>query len=93
MMVVQEWIKADFKSDFHIWGIEPTVNRALKFASADNIINEVNGDFILTDKGKKLYNLIKVDNELFHFEKIFLTGLGKNTITEQKVKELTNKFF
>ena len=91
-MTVQQWIKNDFKSELHIWGIEPTVNRALKFATADHLINDLGGDFALTDRGEKLYRLIMKDKELFNLEKRFLTDLGKNTITEQKIKELTNKF-
>jgi hypothetical protein len=84
IQTVQEWINHDFKSDFHIWGVEPTVNRALLFAAADGFIVNSGNEYILTDRGMTLFKLIKDNKELFTIEKAFLEKIGKNGVTEQK---------
>jgi hypothetical protein len=90
---VQSWIQDDFKNDFHIWGISPTVNRALAYATADDIVENRGGEIILKNKGEQFFKLIKTDPELFNTEIVFLNSIGKNGITEQRIKNLTAKFF
>ncbi len=92
-VTVQEWVKNNFKSDFHVWGIEPTVNRALIFASADGIITDEGSHFILTQKGIDFFKIIMSDEELFANEKSFLKAIGKSIITEQRITELSSKFY
>lgn len=89
--VVREWIKKNFQNDFHIWGIEPTVNRALLFASADNFLKDDGGSFVLTDRGTNFVKSIIKDNELFIEEKKFLSEIGKGVITEIKISELSKQ--
>jgi len=91
--IVTGWIQDKFSSHLHIWGIEPTVNRALIFAAADNLIENVGADFIITSKGRNLAKVILQDKELFVREKEFLSTIGKNTITESQITQLANKFF
>jgi hypothetical protein len=93
LTVVQGWIKNDFKNEFHIWGVEPTVNRALRFAVADGLIDDQGGEFVLTDRGISLAKIMNKDKELFVNEKLFLESLGKNGVTEQRIKDLSQKFF
>lgn len=92
MSTVNDWIKNNFNKDFHIWGIEPTVNRAIVFAAAEQLIEDSGGDYSLTSKGENLSKLIQKDKLLFPSEKAFLVGVGKNTITELRIKELMSKF-
>lgn len=89
--VVKEWIKADFKNDIHIWGIEPTINRAIVFAVGDRFIEERDGQYLLLDCGRNLAKLIHKQKDLFIIEKAFMTHIGKNTITEQKINDLASK--
>lgn len=88
---VKEWIKRDFKNDFHIWGIEPTVNRALSFAKADNFLKEEGGSFELTERGIVLVKSIMKDKEVFVEEKVFLLDIGKTEITENKINQLSKQ--
>lgn len=90
--IVREWISSGFSNHLHVWGIEPTVNRALSFAVADGLINSVGGNFIITEKGTTLVQTINIDKALFSKEKAFLNAIGKGVITEQKIKELADKF-
>ncbi|WP_261511692.1 hypothetical protein [Chryseobacterium paludis] len=91
--IVNGWIGDKFSSHLHIWGIEPTVNRALTFATADDLIENIGADFVITFKGKELAKAILKDKELFVREKEFLSAIGKNTITESQITQLSNKFF
>lgn len=89
--IVKGWIKNNFKNDFHIWGIEPTVNRALVFASADNLIKDDGGVFALTERGTALVKSIIKDKETFADEKAFLEEIGKTEITEGKINDLSKQ--
>lgn len=92
-LTVHGWIRNKFSNHLHIWGIEPTVNRALTFAVSDDLIENEGADFIITAKGKDLVKAILKDKELFIREKEFLSGIGKNTITESQISQLAKKFF
>src|ERR1044072_8165387 len=52
--VVQSWINNNFRNDFHIWGISPTVNRALEYAIWDGFIENIGGHIKLTERGVQL---------------------------------------
>ena len=93
IQTVEEWIKTNFKSDYHIWGVEPTVNRALLYGKGEGLIENILGDYALTEKGLRFYKAIKDNKDLFEEEKAFLESIGKNGITEQRIKDLTSKFF
>jgi len=92
LLQVQQWLKNDFRSDFHIWGVEPTVNRALIYAVAEGFVSLNDGGYSLTAHGITLYKLMKKDKELFKEEKAFLENIGKNGISEQRIKDLSSKF-
>ena len=49
-----------------------------------------NGSVKLTDKGKKIAEIVWEDKEIFLFEKKFLTQLG-SSMTETLVKKITGK--
>jgi len=85
-------MRNNFRSDYHIWGVEPTVNRAVTYAIAEGLIALNDGDYLLTDQGMNLYKLMKKDKDLFQLEKSFLGSIGKNGISEGTIKELSKKF-
>ncbi len=90
---VRQWIKVDFNLDFHIWGIEPTVNRALHLAAADELIIEEKGLYQIAPKGRNLIKLMFTDIAIYLDERKFLNELGKATITEGKIQSLSGKLF
>ena len=92
MAAVMQWVTNDFKNDYHIWGVEPTVNRAVTYAVAEGLVSQIDGEYMITEKGIALYKMIRKDKEIFQKEKEFLNFLGKNGITEQRVKVLSSKF-
>ncbi|WP_312104024.1 hypothetical protein [Pygmaiobacter massiliensis] len=68
---------------------DPSVNRAVSFAIADElIIQAANGKYVLTDKGKLLVSEIEKDSEVLVVEKQDLSSLSKK-LTEEKIKRLS----
>ncbi len=90
---VREWVKTNFTADFHIWGVEPTVNRALLLAISDKMIREEKGGFVIEPRGLSYVQLILDEKMMVADEREFLVELGKNSITEAKIKELSLKMF
>ena len=67
---------------------DPAVNRAVKYAIADGVmLQQVNGLFKLTTKGKSFADAIKKESDLMVSEKYFLNDLS-NKLTEDKIKNL-----
>ncbi len=86
------YVKSNFQTDFSVWGIEPTLNRALQIAVAEKICTYSNGKYILTLKGNEYYNLFSKDDEILSVEKEFLNRIGKSKITDNRLKQLSNKW-
>ena len=56
---------------------DPSVNRAINYALADNLITrQANGNFKLTTKGKFLVEQINLDECLMVAEKLYLRTIG-----------------
>ncbi|SEA14308.1 hypothetical protein SAMN05192529_10918 [Arachidicoccus rhizosphaerae] len=89
---VKGWIKDNFSSHLYIWGIEPTVNRALLFAVSNELVKNIGPDFLITTKGNDLVKAITRDKELYNREREFLSSIGKNKITELQINKLASKF-
>lgn len=71
------------KSTYMIIRFDPSVNRAIKFAVADNLICQIkNGSFRLTEKGKQLIKEINRDETLLVNEKQYLSGVSKKLTNE-----------
>ena len=69
--------------------IDPAVNRALTYAVAYGfIMQQQNGNYKLTDQGKKFAERIKLAGDLMVTEIIELTELSKR-LTESRIKKLT----
>ena len=75
------------KMGFMLVRFDPAVNRALKYAIADNLIIQLkNGTFKLSGNGKDFVKKIESEDLLFE-EKIFLNRLGLG-LTNEKVERL-----
>ncbi|MGD9679201.1 MAG: hypothetical protein AB7V16_12745 [Vulcanibacillus sp.] len=82
----------NFSDPFFVIRFDPSVNRTILFALFDGlIIQQNNGLFKLTEKGKLLSGLIKEDLNVFIGEKLFLQDIS-NTLTEAKIKNLKTKW-
>ncbi len=77
---------------FFVVRFDPSVNRTILFAIFDGLImQQNNGLFKLTDKGKSLTSLIKGDPNVFITEKQFLQDISY-ILTETKIKDLKTKW-
>ena len=67
---------------------DPSVNRAVKYAIADNLLIQLkNGTFRLSDKGKQFILEIEKDNNLLSNEKQYLDKYSKR-LTNDKIDVL-----
>ncbi len=89
---LRDFINSNFTNDFSVWGIEPTLNRALHISVAEEICSYSNGNYTLTEKGNELYELIANDVEILSFEKTYLSQIGKNKITDSRLNKITAKW-
>lgn len=86
MKVLQEYLQD--KLPYMIVRFDPAVNRAIKFASADGLICQLqNGKFRLSEKGKAFVLEIEKDKELMVSEKQYLNEYGKK-LTDDKVETI-----
>ena len=93
MKELHSYITSNFQTEFSVWGIEPALNRALQLAVAEGICDIIDGkNYKLTEKGDKFFEMIKADKELFDSEKYFLSYVGKNHITDNRIKAMTQKW-
>jgi hypothetical protein len=88
---VRDWVYNNFQTDFSIWGIEPTLNRGIQYAIAEEMIRHVSDKFELTEKGINFFNLIKKEKDLLKPEKDFLNIIGKK-ITDDEILNLAQKW-
>lgn len=90
---LRRFIESNYKSDLSVWGIEPTLNRALQLAIAEKICEVIEGKkYKLTKKGNRFFEQINADSELLDKEKAFLVFIGKNTITDSRITAMTQKW-
>lgn len=93
MTELRNFVLSNFTNDFSIWGIEPTLNRALQFALAERICELEGGKiYKLGLRGEEFYKAIAADEELFSKEKEFLLFIGKNKITDKRISFMTQNW-
>ena len=86
-------IENGFQDEFAVWGVDPSLNRALQLAVAENICEIQNGKkYKLTHKGNKFFEMIESDKFLFDIEKSFLINVGKKSITDRLLESITKKW-
>ncbi|MDD4641809.1 MAG: hypothetical protein PHF92_10705 [Bacteroidales bacterium] len=79
-------------SDLSVWGIEPTLNRALHIAVADDFCSYKNANYKLEDKGLEFAKKIEDEGDILIDEIELLKQIGKRGITEKSIQDLTNKW-
>jgi hypothetical protein len=78
----------EIKGEVILARFDPSINRAIDFALAENLIlRQKNGLFKLTKKGSIYINEIINDKDIFLFEKVNLEDIGLK-LTEEKVEQL-----
>ncbi|MDE5422121.1 hypothetical protein L3073_07865 [Ancylomarina sp. DW003] len=90
--VLLSFVESNFKTDFSVWGIEPTLNRALQIATAEKYCSYSKGTYKLEEKGFMFCDKIEEDEEILFDEISLLKKIGKKKITDKKLKELTNQW-
>ncbi|WP_306540542.1 hypothetical protein [Dysgonomonas sp.] len=89
--IVIKWINDGFKTELPVWGIEPTLNRGLQYAIAEDICQYEKGKYELTNRGKGLFIAINSDKELLYKEKIILEAIGKK-ISDDRITNLSKQW-
>ena len=71
---------------------EPAVNRAIEYALSDEfIVQQKNGTYKLTQKGRLLATKIEEDKTIFQYEKLVLEKVGLN-LTEEKIRTISERW-
>lgn len=79
-------------SDLTVWGIEPTLNRALQIAVADEFCSYKNANYKLESKGLEFVKMIEDSGDILIEEIALLKQIGKRGITEKSIQDLTTKW-
>lgn len=95
MEVIQKFVDSKKKTKTPYWCIDPALNRALKYAVADNICTieaktDKNNRYTLSEKGIALATAINNDTELMIKEKEFLSYIGLK-LSDETVLNLTTR--
>lgn len=69
------------------WGFDPALAIALRFAIAENLVEEEQDSYKISELGSQLSKKIMLDNSLFSDEKSFLVSI-KKSITEGMVSSV-----
>ena len=86
------FISDPLNSELSVWGIEPTLNRALHIAVADNFCSYQKANYKLEEKGIEFIKKIEEDGDILTDEIALLKQIGKRGITEKSIQNLTNKW-
>lgn len=71
---------------------DPALNRALEYALADElVIQQGNGTYKLSVRGKELAEKISEDKEILCSEKIILSEISSK-LSEEKIKEISERW-
>lgn len=85
MNALQNYVNG--KIGYIIVRFDPVVNRAIKYAIADNLVEQLkNGTFKLTENGKKLIKKVE-EEDIMAREKKFLDELGSK-LSNEKIERL-----
>ena len=74
---IEHLIQGNYLAESIPLRFDPSVNRAINYALADNLITrQVNGNFKLTTQGKLLVEQINSDESVMSAEKLYLRSIG-----------------
>ena len=93
--ILQKIIAKELLPEAAIVRVDPSINRAIDYAFAENFIeferkrNELKSDIQLAPKGKSLAIAIKNERDIFRVEKEFMNAIGKklNKVLVKKMFE------
>jgi len=90
---ILEYIKSPNKAVLEVWTFEPSLNRALHFAQAENLIEMImpQGHYGLTERGHKFADILTDNNLVLLQEKLFFNTI-KYSITETLVQDISKKW-
>ncbi|PZR25887.1 MAG: hypothetical protein DI535_16400 [Citrobacter freundii] len=91
ILAIRRALELNDVSRISSWGAEPALNKALKLGVAEGLFSLHEDKYTLSDSGKTLGEKIEADESVFAQEKELLHFMGKKTITEAFIKDLTNK--
>jgi len=91
MQVTLNFVQEKGKQDFKIWSMEPSLNRALHYATAQGFYQQKNGKYELTETGESFINSIEDLDQVFKNEKLFLQQIGKS-MSESKINALAKEW-
>jgi hypothetical protein len=88
-----EYVKSPSGVTLDVWTFEPSLNRALHFAQAENLIEMVlpQGHYRLTERGHIFADLLINDSLVLVKEKNFFDTI-KYSITETFIQEVSKKW-
>ena len=82
----------DYIDSGFIVRFEPAVNRAIEYALSDEfLVQQKNGTYKLTQKGRLLATKIEEDKTIFQYEKLVLEKVGLN-LTEEKIRAISERW-
>ena len=88
---LEKYFETHIQNEFVV-RFEPALNRALEFALADGfIVQQANGTYKLTNKGREFATKIISDNTIFLYEKSVLEGIGDD-LTEEKIRAISERW-
>ena len=76
--------------DTSVWGLDPSLNSAVQFALAEQLIERCSTGVILSDSGR-IYIKELIEKEILIEDIEFLTGIGKG-ITESMIEQASNSW-
>lgn len=86
------FILNNYQDDFQVWNIEPSLNRGLQYAVADNLCEiTTTSKYKLTSKGSDFCNKI-LQSDVFEDEIEFLKFIGKKKITDNRLNSMTKQW-
>jgi len=92
MEVILKILQKNRSDISHTWGIEPSLNRALKFGIAEKVFVVEKDNYSLSSKGESLVKKILLDSYLFRDEITFLNLIGQK-VSESKVLNISKNWF
>lgn len=88
---LEKYLKTHIEKEFVV-RFEPALNRALEYALTDSfIVQQANGTYKLTDKGKELTSKIINDKTIFIHEKIILKEISSD-LTEEIIRAISERW-
>lgn len=91
--LIHDYLKSPSTTLLEVWNFEPSLNRALHFAQAENLIEMIlpQGHYSLTERGHKFADVLIESDLVLLQEKAFFDSI-KYSITEKLVQDISKKW-